>query len=186
MIEFEYSVIGVDPSLSSTGLACHDGRLETIKTKTEWGDRRLVHLSAGICDELGRIDMDAWPVLAILEDLPVNAMSAGKTGQAQGVIRLALAEAGESALALSIAPATLKKFATGKGNANKAQMRERFQVDTGTDNKDDNQVDAYYLRQYGLAIMASALEIEDDYRLERLKPDGVQAHKERVKTAWHI
>lgn len=184
MIEFEYSVIGVDPSLSSTGLACHDGRLETIKTKTEWGDKRLVHLSAGIYDEMDRISMDAPPALAILEDLPVNAMSAGKTGQAQGVIRLALLD--EIALVLSIAPATLKKFATGKGNANKAQMRERFQVDTGTDNKDDNQVDAYYLRQYGLAIMASVLEIEDDYRLERLKPDGVQAHKERVKTTWHI
>ena len=184
MIEFEYSVIGVDPSLSSTGLACHDGRLETIKTKTEWGDKRLVHLSAGIYDEMDRMGGEAWPVLAILEDLPVNAMSAGKTGQAQGVIRLVLAD--ESALVLSIAPATLKKFATDSGNANKAQMRERFQVDTGTDNKDDNQVDAYYLRQYGLAIMASALGIEDDYRLERLKPDGVQAHKERVKTAWKI
>lgn len=184
MIEFEYSVLGVDPSLSSTGLACYDGKLETIKTKAEWGDRRLIHLHAGIYDEVGRIGGEAWPVLAILEDLPVNAMSAGKTGQAQGVIRLVLAD--EDVLVLSIAPATLKKFATGKGNANKAQMRERFQADTGTDNKDDNQVDAYYLRQYGLAIMASALEIEDDYRLERLKPDGVQAHKERVKTAWHI
>lgn len=184
MTEFEYSVLGIDPSLSSTGLACHNGDLVTIKTKAAQGDKRLIDLHAGIYDEVDRMGGEAWPVLAILEDLPVNAMSAGKTGQAQGVIRLVLAD--EDVLALSIAPATLKKFATDKGNANKAQMRERFQVDTGTDNKDDNQVDAYYLRQYGLAIMASVLEIEDDYRLERLKPDGVQAHKERIKTAWQI
>lgn len=180
--EFDYSVLGIDPSLSSTGMAHHDGRLDTIKTSPAWGDARLIHIHAGAYDALDRAT--PWPALVVLEDLPVNAMSAGKTGQAQGVIRLVCAE--EGALVLSIAPATLKKFATGKGNADKSQLRERFQLDTGGDNKDDNQVDAYYLRQYGLAIMASALGVEDDYRLERLKPAGVQEHLKKVKSVWRL
>ena len=184
MTEFEYNVLGIDPSLSSTGLACHDGNLATIRTKAEQGDDRLIDLYWGIYSEIDRMGGEAWPVLAILEDLPVNAMSAGKTGQAQGVIRLVLAD--DDVLTLSIAPATLKKFATDNGRASKSELRERYQLDTGGDNKDDNQVDAYYLRQYGLALVASVLEIEDDYRLERLKPSGVQAHKEKVKAAWEI
>lgn len=184
MTEFEYNVLGIDPSLSSTGLACHDGNLVTIKTKATQGDRRLIDLYVGIYSEVERMGIHVPPVLAILEDLPVNAMSAGKTGQAQGVIRLLLAD--EDILVLSIAPATLKKFATDNGRAGKSELRERFQLDTGGDNKDDNQVDAYYLRQYGLALVASVLEIEDDYRLDRLKPDGVQVHKEKIKTAWRI
>jgi hypothetical protein len=79
-------------------------------------------------------------------------MSAGKTGQAQGVVRMALVAAGVSILAVS--PAALKKFASGKGNAKKPDMIAAWERRSGTLVKDDNQVDAAFLREYGRLLMA--------------------------------
>lgn len=69
---------------------------------------------------------------------------------AQGVIRLALVEAGVPFTVVTAA--SLKKFATGSGNAGKADMRMELYKRTGVDIRDDNQVDATWLRQIGLHL----------------------------------
>jgi Holliday junction resolvasome RuvABC endonuclease subunit len=149
-------VIGVDPSLSGTGIAYDDGQLATVKTKASDGNARLQPIYDAVYTAAGGLNWRGTPTLAVIEDLPVNAMSAGKTGQAQGVVRMALVAAGVSILALS--PASLKKFATGKGNAKKPDMIAAWEERSGVLVKDDNQVDAAFLREYGRLIMGWVVE----------------------------
>ena len=54
---------------------------------------------------------------------------------------------------MDVTPSTLKKFATGRGNATKPDMRMALYQRAGVDCRDDNQVDAWWLRQLGLHII---------------------------------
>ncbi len=144
------SVIGIDPSLAATGVAAADGTSWTIATKAGDPDRLAViyqRINATAAGATLRDD-DA---MAVIEDLPAHAHGAGLTGMAQGVIRLALINNGLPYV--TVAAATLKKYATGKGNATKADMRMAWFQRTGEDVRDDNQVDALWLRQIGLALL---------------------------------
>lgn len=137
------NVIGIDPSLTATGVATADQTL-TITTQTAHGDLRLTRIH----DVLDRLLHTVTFDLAVVEDLPTHAHGAGKTGMAQGVVRLTLAAVGVP-YALATA-ATLKKLATGKGTATKADMRMALYQRAGLDIRDDDQVDAVWLREMGL------------------------------------
>lgn len=54
---------------------------------------------------------------------------------------------------VEVAPTSLKKFATGKGNATKPDMRMALFQRAGIDERDDNRVDAWWLRQVGLHLV---------------------------------
>ena len=134
------AVIGIDPSLTATGIAWTATALETVTGRT--GDGRLMHLYTRL------LMVDSTVELAVVEDLPTHAHGAGLTGMAQGVVRLALLHV-DVPYAL-VPPAAVKKFATGSGNATKADMRMSWFKRTGMDVRDDNQVDAAWLREMGL------------------------------------
>lgn len=136
-------VIGIDPSLTATGLADWDGTVETYGGDAKLGDRRLSFLYNQV-----KFHCQPGVDMAVIEDLPANAKSAGLTGKAQGVVRLALIRADVPYVAIS--PAALKKFATGRGNATKSDMRMELYKRTGIDLPDDNQVDAWWLRAAGM------------------------------------
>lgn len=136
--------MGIDPSLNSTGLALVDGTLTTLKQKPADGDYRLVKIRLGIIAAIGG---DSRPDLVVMEDLPRNAMGAGITGQVQGVIREVLQNFKVPYLLVSAA--TLKKFATDNGRADKAGMRQAWLEYTGEDNPRDDEVDAAWLRTLG-------------------------------------
>jgi Holliday junction resolvasome RuvABC endonuclease subunit len=145
-------VLGLDPSIAGTGVARTDGSLLTIKTKAEWGDgERLLVLYRHLRLVCAGVDF------AVIEDLPANAMSAGITGRAQGVVRLVLTQWDVPYTA--VPPATLKKFATGKGNAKKPDMRAAWLAYSGEDNADDNQVDAAFLRLIGLHLKGETVNL---------------------------
>lgn len=135
-------VIGIDPSLTGTGVA-NETETFTISTDAKTVNRLQV-IHRRISQALFLVD------LAVIEDLPTHAHGAGLTGMAQGVIRLALMD---NLVPFTTVPAaTLKKFATGRGNATKADMRLELFKRTGVDLRDDNQVDAWWLRQVGLHL----------------------------------
>jgi Holliday junction resolvasome RuvABC endonuclease subunit len=139
--------MGIDPSLNSTGLALIDGTLTTLKQKAADGDYRLVKIRCAI---QGAIQPPFRPDLVAMEDLPRNAMGAGITGQVQGVIREVLQS--NKVPYLLVSAATLKKFATDNGRADKAQMRQAWLDQTGQDNPRDDEVDAAWLRMLGVYL----------------------------------
>ncbi|WP_433893065.1 crossover junction endodeoxyribonuclease RuvC [Streptomyces sp. CA-111067] len=138
------TAIGLDLSLTATGIAYTGGDTETIKTRTAHGDRRLRQ----IADTIRTIIRAEHPDLAVVEDLPTHAMSAGITGMVHGCVRVVLLEEGVP-YAL-IPPATLKAFATGKGNGDKTGMAMAAYKRAGREFGDDNQCDAWWLRHAGL------------------------------------
>lgn len=127
-------VVGIDPSLSGTGLAVlaldTDGNVVAAGAST-------VKIPSGL-DQVDRPlkimgSVENWVSLCgknlsaiFIEDLPKHAHSAGLTGQAQGVVRagISLAEdiAEHRVAVFSVAPATLKKAITGNGKADKEQV----------------------------------------------------------------
>jgi Holliday junction resolvasome RuvABC endonuclease subunit len=134
-------VAGLDLSMTATGIAYPNGTTETVKTKVI-GDQRLVAITTAVLDACDGAD------LAVIEDLPTHAKSAGITGMVHGAVRAALLRA--FVPYVLITPASVKKFATGKGNAGKPDMAVALFKRAGLEVGDDNQVDAWWLRAMAL------------------------------------
>jgi len=146
-------VIGLDLSITSTGVCRPDGSSFAIKTRSKDGPRRLVHVRSVIEDELGR----ARPDLAVIEDLPtkMHATALKSIGCLHGVVQCALLDAGVPWAYVS--PATLKKYAADNGNADKRRMADaaylaagvEFPGDLDAKGKGGDQCDAWWLRAAG-------------------------------------
>ncbi|GAA2199816.1 Holliday junction endonuclease [Streptomyces bangladeshensis] len=134
-------VLGLDLSITATGYALPDGQTGTFKGPWK-GDWRLVAIKTAIAGQADGID------LAVIEDLPTHAKSAGITGMVHGAVRTVLMELGVPYVLIT--PATLKAYATGKGNADKTAMAIAALKRAGREFADDNQCDAWWLRAAGL------------------------------------
>ena len=144
-------VLGLDLSLNGTGVCRPDGTTYRIKQTTADGDRRLVTIR----DHIRRDIATYRPHLAVLEDLPMHANSAGLTAMVQGVVRAELADAGVPYATIS--PATLKCFACDHGKAGKQQMADAAYLAAGATFPGDlnargdggDMCDAWWLRAAG-------------------------------------
>jgi Holliday junction resolvasome RuvABC endonuclease subunit len=136
-------VVGLDLSITATGAADAEGERTTFGGTAKIGDKRLAIINAHVHD-LIRVGVD----LVVIEDIPTHAHGAGITGMVHGAARLACLSLGVP-YAL-VTPATLKKYATGRGNADKSDMRMALFQRAGIDERDDNRVDAYWLRAAGM------------------------------------
>lgn len=146
-------VIGLDLSLTATGIAKVDGTTTVTTRAQDWIGYRLdtiaIEIECVIADTA-----NTWPgwIVAVVEDMPANAQSAGITGRVHGAILLALwrLQCQIDLRTVLVPPASLKKYATGKGNATKADMRMALYQRAGIDERDDNRVDAAWLRYMAL------------------------------------
>lgn len=138
----ELRVLGLDLSITAPGVARPDGSAYTIPVR-EAGDWRLMEIE----HEVHKVVTEGVD-LAVVEDLPTHAKSAGITGMVHGAIRLLLMT--EQVPYVVVTPATLKAFATGKGNADKTAMAIAALKRAGREFGDDNQCDAWWLRAAGL------------------------------------
>lgn len=141
-------VIGLDLSITSTGVCLPDGTTYRIKTQAREGDRRLLHIRDSVADDLA----EHRPHLAVIEDLPtkMQATAVKGIGGVHGVVKAALLDAGVPYALL--APATLKKYAADHGNADKARMAAAAYLAAGVEFADDkggDQCDAWWLRAAG-------------------------------------
>lgn len=159
------NVAGMDLSLTATGVATAQST-STIKPKTK-GVARLVEIRRRVLELVSADLVHDWScsdcagdLLVVLEGYSMGGQrgSAGvgqMLGELGGVVRVALHDAGIAFV--EIPPSTLKKFATGKGNANKVEMgvaaSKRFDVEF----RDDNACDAWWLRAAGLEHIGTPL-----------------------------
>ena len=144
-------VIGLDLSITATGIADAVGDTYTVGGKATLGDLRLHYIADCVQDEI-----DCEVDLAVIEDLAVHGPGGGMAAaQVMGAVKLTLLTAGVP-YAL-VAPSTLKKYATGKGTASKADMAVALFKRTGLELPDDNQVDAFLLRAAGLHALGHPL-----------------------------
>lgn len=153
MSNAELRVMGLDLSIAATGVA--DGRPGQIDTTTirtdpkDYGDgygerwRRLRYVLMQITRA---IDSGPAPALIAMEG-PSYGSKGDALHQLTGLWWLAY-DALTSAPRLPVAvitPGQLKKYASGNGGADKPDMRMALFQRTGIDNKDNNQVDAWWL-----------------------------------------
>jgi len=138
------SVVGLDLSMTATGICDDHGGTITVKPRGN-GDARLVEIAAAVAVMTQGAD------LVVIEDLPTHAHSAGITGMVHGVVRHVLQVQMRRYVLLT--PATLKKFATGRGNAGKPEMAVALFKRAGLELADDNQVDAWWLRAAGCQLL---------------------------------
>lgn len=136
------NVLGLDLSITGTGI-CEPvaGATTTIHPWSK-GDDRLVEIRNLIVAHL-RPHVD----LAVIEGPVLRSQSALPLAMLHGAVRVALIS--NKTPYLLVAPATLKVYATGRGNAQKPDMRMELFKRTGLDLADDNQVDAKWLWALG-------------------------------------
>jgi len=136
-------IMGLDLSITATGVCLPDASTYTITGKAAAKDTRLTVIRDRISQDIAGHGVDA----VVIEDLPTHAHGAGITGMVHGTVRTLLMDMGIPYVVIT--PATLKKFATGKGNANKAAMILAAYKRGGIEFADDNRCDAWWLYQAG-------------------------------------
>jgi Holliday junction resolvasome RuvABC endonuclease subunit len=142
-------VLGLDLSLTSTGVATPDG--ETHRVTTNAADPlevRLAHIVEAVSAAFWAGDVR--PDLVVIEDLPKNARAAGMTGPVHGAVRLWLHNA--QAVTVMVTAASVKKYATGSGNAPKTDLALAALKRAGLefDRNRDDECDAWWLRALAL------------------------------------
>lgn len=135
------NVVGFDLSLTSTGIAHADGT-GAIKIHGN-GPQRLVDLRDEILSWFNDVDLVA------IEGYSYNSRNGGeRIGELGGVIRVALHES--EIPFVEVSPAAVKKYATGKGNANKDAVVAAIAARTGIAFGTSDECDAWILRAMAL------------------------------------
>lgn len=149
------TVMGIDLSLTATGALVlgETGTVlarETIGTTPSTPHRqRLIH----VADKVAALVDRYQPVMAMREGPAHNArFGVHLAGQVHGAVDYAMEKA-SLVMPLDVAPATLKKFATGRGTGEKGDIKMWVLDKWGEKFSDNNQSDAYVLaRIAGLAV----------------------------------
>lgn len=143
-------VMGIDPSLRSTGIAFRrDNEVVSFRvcpTKLSGLKRLQV-----IRDEVSRFITFASPDIVCIEGYALGFRGASNTlfglGELGGVLRLMIAERGLPQVV--VPPTSLKLYATGSGSAKKDAMRSALLEQHNIVLRNDDQVDAVWLMFLG-------------------------------------
>ena len=150
-------ILGIDPSIRSTGL-CTDSEHRAVryeKADTDWdGEDRIRLIAEEILGECSRAEVS----LAVIEDAVNTGKLAGNSLTnllLQGAIRFVLMS--NNIPYLVVSPSLLKKFATGKGNADKTEMALSAYKRSGFTFETSDECDAWWLLQFGRAWVDQSL-----------------------------
>lgn len=173
-------VLGIDPSLTGTGLCVLDDKytilhISTLKNKLRGIDRLIF-----IRNEVLGITKQFNPEFVVLEGyaMGIRGGMVFNLGELGGVLRTAIYEHGLSYI--DVPPTMLKKVVCGKGNADKNILLEQTFRRYGVGSEtlfDDNQVDAYGLARLGIDYLKfsngekTTRELQETFaKLERIVP----------------
>lgn len=167
-------VIGIDPGISSIGLAGSGspGLLRCIsfpRTEPRWGRNAAV-----VTELMSAVLGCGRPQLVVIEGYSfASAHNSHQLGEIGGLIRDRLHC--EGLPILEVPPAMLKKFVSGKGNAEKDLMRLRAYKNWGIEAETQHEVEAYCLMAIGLSCFGPPVqsmvrnEIQREVVMECLK-----------------
>ena len=137
------NVMGVDPSISNTGIYYNDRDRMVVRSASGSGiksDERLTAVRNVVAN--GIDDMD--PVdLVVIEGYLNTSYSAGTTALLHGTLRSKFVDMGVPFIV--IPPSSLKLFATGRGNASKTDMAVSAFKRAGMEFPDEDTCDAWWL-----------------------------------------
>lgn len=143
-------MISIDPSLTCTGIAVHDGDnivTEAIKPKHRRGICRLQYIRDMICLRLDRYSPEA----AIVENYSYGSKGRAlfDIGELGGVLKTAVHEYGIPIVL--VPPTVLKMYAVGKGNADKNDVADAISSKWSVQFNTTDEADAYALLRLGEA-----------------------------------
>jgi crossover junction endodeoxyribonuclease RuvC len=143
-------IVALDMSLTASGFACSDGRSGVLSPPKGWtGMTRLKWILDSVWNLTEHADLVVIEGYAF--DRPNQAHQIGELG---GIIRFTLWEAGK--LYVEIAPSSMKKFATGTGNASKDEVLVAAVKKLGYQGFSKDQADALWLSTWPSPTTAGA------------------------------
>lgn len=153
MVCADVNVIGLDLSLTCTGIA-HADQTSVVLTAAK-GPERLDHICNAVMDCVAASD----PAFVVVEGYSFSSRNshAHALGELGGVVRYALWKAGVPYA--EVPPTCRAKFATGKGNAGKAEVVSAVSARTGlvwSGKGAEDRCDAWVLQEMGLAHLGRA------------------------------
>ncbi len=168
----EIHVLGIDPSLSATGLVRLDETGWIVSSRVVRssfrGVQRLVDIERQVAAETQRI------ALVAVEGYAFGAQASREAlGELGGILKRQLYV--NRIPTVVVPPSSVKKFATGRGNARKDEMRLAVYKKWGLDEtqlKTADEVDAYVLARIALvvALRSAGREVKlAKYEAEALK-----------------
>lgn len=148
------TVLGLDLSCRSTGVARTDGSTETIAPPEPKGRKRtlgddLTRLSV-IAGRVEQAIDDDVPGLVVIEDYApgIRSAAAHRLAEVGGVVRLSCYRARVPLALVNVMH--LKRYATGATRADKGEMRLAALKRAGVEFPNDDECDAWWLRAMGL------------------------------------
>jgi crossover junction endodeoxyribonuclease RuvC len=150
-------VVGLDLSLTATGVVDASGRAQTVPGKLPAKASALAQAQRLVRIRDAVLAACAGAELVVIEGYAYGrAQQAHQLGELGGVIRVALTDAGIRWVEVS--PAQVKQYATGKGNASKDAMIIAA-VKAGADITTNDQADAWWLRSIGLHVVTGTAPV---------------------------
>jgi len=146
-------VVGIDQSKRHTGVCVlrDDGSLLSFRLIEPpakiTNDTHLVFIRKALSELL----LEVRPAIAVMEGYSFGSLNKKfDLGEVGAVVKLCVHDS--NAKLYVCAPTLLKKFITGRGDADKNDIRTHIHSLYGLDITDDNLADAYGLAQLGLQI----------------------------------
>lgn len=164
-------VIGLDLSLTATGIAHPAGEVEVIRPekidKGIAGHPRIELIRSRIAEV---VSAHTLIELVVIEGYSYGShlAYAREIGELGGVIRNHLYQ--ERVAYLDVPPNTLKKIATGNGRATKVQVMQAAKKRLDYEGSDDNESDALWLRAIGWFVMGNKPCYLPEAQLDVIKP----------------
>lgn len=159
-------VVGIDPSLTSTGIAC-EGRTRTVDGKASSAPGLQLARVGAIAFEVAAIvsamTASDYEIICVVETPSVNARGAGHeriVGLHYLLRHMLEVNDWRGTRIVDVAAATLKVFATGSGKADKVDMLLAARERLGYPGKSHDEADALWLEQVGLHLLGDGRAVK--------------------------